>query len=76
MRIATWNINGLKARREELLRWLQEKQPDIMGLQEIRTDNAKCLSRFRDDLQKMGYHAEFHSEPNVGAEWRSSASVP
>ena len=69
MRIATWNINGLKARREELLRWLQEKQPDVMGLQEIRTDNAKCLNRFRDDLQKMGYHAEFHSE----ASWRGVA---
>ena len=69
MKIGTWNINGLKARREELLRWLQEKQPDIMGLQEIRTDNAKCLSRFRDDLQKMGYHAEFHSEPR----WRGVA---
>ena len=63
MRIATWNINGLNARREELLRWLQEKKPDVVGLQEIRTDNAKRLNRFRDALQNMGYHAEFHSEP-------------
>ncbi|MCY4556423.1 MAG: exodeoxyribonuclease III [Chloroflexi bacterium] len=62
MRIATWNINGLKERHEELLRWLQDNEPDVMGLQEIKTENAIRLNRFRDDLQKMGYHAEFHSE--------------
>ena len=63
MRIATWNVNGLKARREELMRWLQETQPDVMGLQEIRAGNAKFLNRFRDELKEADYHAEFHEEP-------------
>lgn len=34
LRIATWNINGIKARLELLLRWLEEEKPDIVGLQE------------------------------------------
>ena len=35
-----------------------------MGLQEIRTGNAKFLDRFRDELLKEGYHAAFHEEPH------------
>ena len=31
MRIATWNINGVKARFEQLLKWLEEESPDIVG---------------------------------------------
>ena len=32
MRIATWNINGLRARLEFLLGWLEARRPDIIGL--------------------------------------------
>ena len=64
MRIATWNVDGLKARREELVRWLQEEQPTVMGLQEIKTGDAKFLHCFRDELAKQDYYAEFHEEPH------------
>ena len=37
LRIATWNINGIKARLELLVRWLDEEKPDIVGLQEIKS---------------------------------------
>ena len=69
MRIATWNVGGLQARREELVRWLQENQPAVMGLQEIKTGNAKFLHRLRDELLKEGYHAEFHEQ----ARWNGVA---
>tara|TARA_A100001037_G_C15144355_1_gene635474 strand:- start:886 stop:1656 length:771 start_codon:yes stop_codon:yes gene_type:complete len=36
MKIATWNINGFRAREEYLLRWLADKQPDVVGLQELK----------------------------------------
>ena len=36
MRIATWNINGLRARKEFLRNWLTERQPDLVGLQELK----------------------------------------
>ena len=36
MKIATWNVNSLKARREHLLRWLGEFDPDVVLLQELK----------------------------------------
>ena len=69
MRIATWNVGGLQARREELVRWLQENQPAVMGLQEIKTGKATFLHRLRDELLNEGYHAEFHEQ----ARWNGVA---
>ena len=37
MKIATWNINGVRARIDTLLAWLKESDPDIVCLQEIKT---------------------------------------
>jgi exodeoxyribonuclease-3 len=39
MRIATFNINGIKARLPRLLEWLEETRPDIACLQEIKTQD-------------------------------------
>ena len=39
MRIATFNINGIKARLPRLLEWLDETRPDIACLQEIKTSD-------------------------------------
>ncbi|HXF54211.1 MAG TPA: exodeoxyribonuclease III [Hyphomicrobiaceae bacterium] len=36
MKIATWNINGVKARLDQLTRWLDAAQPDLVCLQEIK----------------------------------------
>ena len=36
MRIATWNINGLRARLDYVLHWLRSREPDIVGLQELK----------------------------------------
>lgn len=37
MKIATWNINGVRARLDVLLTWLKEAQPDVVCLQEIKS---------------------------------------
>lgn len=37
MRIATWNVNGIKARMGAFMKWLTEQQPEIVVLQEIKT---------------------------------------
>ena len=37
MKIATWNINGVKARIDTALAWLKEASPDIACLQEIKS---------------------------------------
>ena len=36
MKIATWNINGIRARRESLLAWINERKPDIIVLEELK----------------------------------------
>jgi len=54
MRIATWNINGLRARLEYVLHWLQSRKPDIVGLQELKlTDDLFPYAAFEAE----GYHA-------------------
>src|SRR6478609_11464009 len=36
MKIATWNVNGIRKRQTELLEWLDRVQPDVVCLQEIK----------------------------------------
>ena len=40
MRIATWNVNGVKGRLPRLLEWLAQTRPDLVCLQEIKTADA------------------------------------
>jgi len=59
MRIATWNINGIKARLELLLRWLQEESPDIVCLQEIKSVDEGFP---RAEIEALGYNVETHGQ--------------
>ena len=54
MKIATWNVNSIRARQERLLAWLQKAQPDVVCLQELKaTDDAFPYEAIRH----AGYHA-------------------
>jgi exodeoxyribonuclease-3 len=59
MKIATWNINGVRARIENLLHWLKESQPDIVCLQEIKTLDEGFP---RLEIEALGYHVETHGQ--------------
>lgn len=56
MKIATWNINGVNARTEHLLKWLKEFAPDVALLQELKTPGAAMPLL---ELKELGYHVEF-----------------
>ncbi len=59
MRIATFNINGIKARLPRLIEWLVETQPDVACLQEIKTqDEGFPIKAFED----VGYGAIWHGQ--------------
>lgn len=59
LRIASYNINGINSRLGILTRWLQEFQPDIVGLQELKcTDEAFP----GDALEALGYSAICHGQ--------------
>jgi exodeoxyribonuclease III len=59
MKIATWNINGVKARIDNLLHWLSESQPDIACLQEIKSVDENFP---RLEIEALGYHVETHGQ--------------
>jgi len=59
MKIASFNINGIKARINALSDWLEEARPDVALLQEIKSqDDAFPRSHFED----MGYQVETHGQ--------------
>src|ERR1700712_5242162 len=54
MRIATYNVNGVNGRLPVLLRWLEETQPDVACLQELKAPQEKFPEQA---LLDIGYHA-------------------
>ncbi len=54
MKIATWNVNGLRARLDYLLAWLRDRRPDAVGLQELKLTEEQFP---RAELEAEGYHA-------------------
>jgi exodeoxyribonuclease-3 len=59
MRIATWNINGIKARLGLLLTWLEQAKPDIVVLQEIKTVDEGFPSA---EIEALGYNIATHGQ--------------
>lgn len=54
MRLATWNVNGIRARAQRLAEWLAERQPDVACLQELKITEADFPHL---ELRASGYHA-------------------
>lgn len=59
MRLATWNVNGLRARLEYVLLWLQDRKPDVVGLQELKLMDAQFPL---DAFEEIGYKAITHGQ--------------
>ena len=59
MKIATYNINGISARLPVLLRWLEETQPDVACLQELKSPQERFPE---EELKEIGYHAIWHGQ--------------
>ncbi len=57
MKIATFNINGILARHDALLAWLQETAPDVVCLQETKKIDAEFP---RAAFEALGYQIELH----------------
>ena len=59
MKIASFNINGIKARFEALSAWLEEFKPDVALLQEIKSVDEGFP---REHFEDMGYRVETHGQ--------------
>ncbi|WP_338114905.1 exodeoxyribonuclease III [Novosphingobium olei] len=59
MKVASFNINGIKARLPRLLEWLEETRPAVACLQEIKTQDEGFPAA---EFEKIGYHAIWHGQ--------------
>jgi exodeoxyribonuclease-3 len=59
MRVATWNVNGLRARIDFLRLWLRERKPDLVGLQELKLTDEQFP---HDAIEAEGYRATTHGQ--------------
>ena len=59
MKIATLNINGIKARHDVLIEWLKQAEPDIVGLQEIKSVDENFPA---SEIEALGYNVETHGQ--------------
>lgn len=59
MKIATWNVNGIRARQGQLLEWLATEKPDVVCLQEIKASLDQLPFELRD---VQDYWSYWHGE--------------
>ena len=61
MRIATWNVNGVRARMDLVAHWLESRAPDVVGLQEVKVSN-EAFPREDFPVPLRPHHAVVHGE--------------
>jgi len=59
MKIATWNVNSLKVRLPHVLQWLAQEQPDVLALQETKTEDTSFPAT---DLEAAGYRVVYSGQ--------------
>ena len=59
LRVATWNVNGLRARLDFVLHWLRARRPDVVGLQELKLTDEQFP---HEVFAREGYRAAVHGQ--------------
>jgi exodeoxyribonuclease-3 len=54
MKVATWNVNSIRARRQHVIDWLDAVQPDVLCLQELKVTDADFPY---EEIRECGYEA-------------------
>jgi exodeoxyribonuclease-3 len=62
VRIATWNVNSVKQRLPRLLPWLDERQPDVVCLQETKLADDAFAALLNEELAARSYEVAAHGE--------------
>lgn len=69
VRVATWNVNSVKQRVPRLLPWLDQRQPDVVCLQETKLADDAFTALLGEELAGRGYEVAVHGE----ARWNGVA---
>ena len=67
--MTTWNVNSVKQRLPRLLPWLDERQPDVLCLQETKLTDDAFTELLGAELSQRGYEVATHGE----AQWNGVA---
>src|SRR3954463_16226294 len=59
MKIATWNVNGIRARAGQVCEFLEKEQPDVLCLQELKAN----IDQVPLECRISGYHIYWHGSP-------------
>jgi len=59
LKVATWNVNGIRAREAQLLEWTERERPDVICLQEIKSTIAQVPPAL---CELQGYRCYWHGE--------------
>jgi exodeoxyribonuclease-3 len=62
VRLATWNVNSIKQRVPRLLPWLDQRQPDVVCLQETKLSDDAFAALLGEQLVSRGYQFATHGE--------------
>jgi exodeoxyribonuclease-3 len=62
VRLATWNVNSIKQRLPRLLPWLDQRQPDVVCLQETKLADDAFAELLGSELADRGYEVAAHGE--------------
>jgi len=60
LKLATWNVNSIRARLDAVLSWLEREQPDVLCMQETKVEDDEFPS---DELQMLGYAVAMAGQP-------------
>jgi exodeoxyribonuclease-3 len=69
VRLVTWNVNSVKQRVPRLLPWLDQRQPDVLCLQETKIADDAFAELLGEELARRGYAVAHHGE----ARWNGVA---
>ena len=61
MKIASWNVNSLRARMAHVVAWLEAQQPDVLALQEIKMSDSEFPAL---EFDRLGYQAICSGQPS------------
>ena len=59
MKVATWNVNGIRARSSQVVHWIDGEEPDVICLQEIKASPAQVPEPL---ASIAGYHVHWHGQ--------------
>lgn len=59
LKVATWNVNSIRARVEALINWIKKEEPDILLIQELKCENSQ-FPYF--EFETLGYNIEVNGQ--------------